>query len=428
MEIKEWALIQELFTSDSADEIYDFFEPEFLEDSMCREFYKVLAEENDHNEKHDFTTVVEKLKSKGFTEYEILKPSIELKEQGQLLSIQVVQFAKTLAGRHQAKRVVDILKKDKITASNVFDVIDRIQTELQEIKAPTQDGMSLGDMVDEFADLYFREKPPYKFRTNYQELDKAVRLEGGDMVIIAACSGTGKSALALNFAINMAFNGVKVAYFNLEMSNKSMFERIVARLLEMELGTFRNSTSATRQSLERFAKVKEKMREKKDNFRLYTGGYSCSQIRQVIRKTKPEIVFIDYLQLVTPSDRYKGNKAAEVSEVSRTIKNMATQFEIPIVGLSQFHRISDYDEPVKTDLKESGSLENDASVVLLMWKTDEENENARCLKVDKNRNGANKKIMFDFSPAMMTFTESGDFHKASTKEQDEMPDIFKDGA
>lgn len=434
MAIGEWEIISELYTTNFADEIYDFFEPEYFENKICQEFYKILLDEHEHGIKHDIITGVEKLIESGFSRETAEKCARNIADVD-TRAVELVQCAKTLAGKYQAKRVQKILTSEQITGTNVFEVIDRIQTELQSIKAPIQNGMNLGDMVDAFSNLYFCERPPYKFKTNFTELDKFAKLEPGDLGIIAACSGTGKSALALNIAVNMAFNGTRVVYFNLEMSEKSMFERIITRLMEIEMNDFRGATATSKDNLEKFEKAKARMKEKADKFTLYTGSYTCAQIRQIIRKAKPEIVFIDYLQLVTPSERYRGNKTAEVSEISRTIKNMATQFKIPIVGLSQFHRISDYEEPVKTDLRESGSLENDSSLILLMWKTDKENDEERCLKIEKNRNGCTKRFKFHFNSSLMEFTEDGEFRKATKKEQkaiegkdEDKPDIFKTGA
>ena len=416
MVIGEWELISKLFITDFADEVFDFFEPEYLTDKMAADVFRILADENDKKQEHDLTTVIEKLKTMGYSHdaaMEITKKIIDT----DCIGYDVVQSAKTLAGRYQAEKLKTILNQGNITALNVYEIADRVQYELQSLKEPVQSGITADDMVEMFSQKYFCPRPPYRYKTGFECIDTIVRMEAGDLFIIGARPGVGKSSLALNFGINMALNGLKVLYFNLEMNASQIYERIMARLSGIELGKIRNAEATSRENLNMFAEANKRWKGISKNFILQTGDFTCSKIRQIVRQTKPDIVFIDYIQLIIPTDRYKGNKVAEVTEISNRMKSIAKQFEIPIVALSQLHRVgSDFVETKKDDLKESGSLEQDASIVLVMWLKDEKDRSKMGIKIDKNRQGSCDSFNFDFNAPIMTFTKEGNFRKAKPEE------------
>lgn len=416
MVIGEWEFISKLYITDSADEVYDFFEPEYLTDKLAADVYRILADENNKRQEHDITTTIEKLRTMGYSEEAALQICGRISHTN-IDGYSVVESAKTLAGKYQAEKLKSIIKQDNITALNVYEVADRIQFEIQGLKEPVQSGITAADMVEQYKGQYFCPKPPYKYKTGFECIDNIVRMEGGDLFIIGARPGIGKSSLALNFGINMAFNGLKVLYFNLEMNGNQIYERIMARLTSIELSAIRNDEATSKDNLNKFEEANKRWREIGDRFALLTGDFTCSKIRQLIRKTKPDVVIIDYLQLVIPSDRYKGNKVAEVTEISNRLKSIAKQFEIPVIALSQLHRVgSDYTETKKDDLKESGSLEQDASIVLVMWLLDENDRSKMGIKIDKNRQGSCNSFKFDFDAPTMTFTGEGDFRKAKPEE------------
>ena len=121
-----------------------------------------------------------------------------------------------------------------------------------------------------------------------------------------------------------------------------------------------------------------------------------------------DIIIIDYMQLLLPEDRYKGNRFAEVGQISHEIKALAMELNIPIIALSQLNRVSEAKEtkePSMAELRESGDVEQDASIIMLMWNLTDDRQ-TKGLKVDKNRQGKVGKEALRFAGDTMRFVES----------------------
>jgi replicative DNA helicase len=140
-----------------------------------------------------------------------------------------------------------------------------------------------------------------------------------------------------------------------------------------------------------------------------------------------DIIIIDYLQLLKADNTYRGNRAAEVGEISRAIKNLAMELNIPIIALSQLNRASmgrDDKEPTMSELREAGNIEQDASVIMLLWNIDENDKSKKGCKIEKNRQGECGKIVMRFNGDTMRFEETDeDFKSASgwSKADDDNP-------
>ncbi len=207
--------------------------------------------------------------------------------------------------------------------------------------------------------------------TGYEQFDELTSgLQAGEMIVIAARPSMGKTALALNIAENMAMKGTAVGVFSLEMSRQQLVQRLLSSRSGVAGHKIRRNTLAERD----FAALIRACDELVDApiFIDDTPGLSIMQLRAKARRLKQnhgiEALFVDYLQLMT-SGRRAESRQQEVSEISRGIKALARELNVPVIALSQLNRAVEQREghrPRMSDLRESGSLEQDADVVAML--------------------------------------------------------------
>ena len=131
-----------------------------------------------------------------------------------------------------------------------------------------------------------------------------------------------------------------------------------------------------------------------------------------------DIIIIDYMQLLKAETTYRGNRAAEVGEISRAIKNLAMELNIPIIALSQLNRVSemkDTKEPTMAELREAGNIEQDASVIILLWNLNADDKTKKGCKVEKNRQGNTGKVVMRFNGDLMKFEETDETVKEASE-------------
>ena len=234
--------------------------------------------------------------------------------------------------------------------------------------------------------------------TGFVDLDyKTSGFQPSDLILIAARPSMGKTAFALNIARNMAAkSGISIAIFSLEMSK----EQLVSRMLSMESRVDSQSMRTGDLRDEDWTKLVEgadvigRSRLLIDD----TPGISVSALRSKCRKYKLEhdlgIVFIDYLQLMSGSGR-SDSRQQEISDISRSLKALARELQVPIVALSQLSRAVEQrpnHRPMLSDLRESGAIEQDADVVMFIYRDDyytkdSEKKNIAEIHIAKQRNG-----------------------------------------
>jgi replicative DNA helicase len=229
---------------------------------------------------------------------------------------------------------------------------------------------------EEFSEIH--ENPElvknHRLHTGYKSLDDTMGwLKWGDMVIVAARPSMWKTAFALNLAQNIGFRQKNIAIFSLEMSKEQLTDRMIASAMWI------NSWKLAKWELEdsEFAKIGEAM-EKLSNANIYiddSAGGSMVEFKSKARRLKMEsgldLVIIDYLQLMTNGNSM--NRVQEVSEISRGIKALARELDVPIIALSQLSRWVESrpdKRPVMSDLRESGSIEQDADIIMMLYRED----------------------------------------------------------
>ena len=254
--------------------------------------------------------------------------------------------------------------------------------------------------------------------TGYGELDKLTSgLQPSELLILAARPSQGKTALALNLAENISIRaGHPAAIFSLEMSKESLLQRLVASVAQIDAHKFRTghlSKEDWRRMTEALGVISAAPLWIDD-----AGSISVLEIGAKARRLKRDkglsLLIVDYLQLITARGRFS-NRNEEVASISRALKGLAKELQIPVLVLSQLTRAPERDDrgPQLSDLRESGAIEQDADVVMFIYRphffkqgaTQEEREETE-LKIAKQRNGPTESVKFVFRSRLTRFEEA----------------------
>ncbi len=260
-------------------------------------------------------------------------------------------------------------------------------------------------------------------KTGFKDLDaKTAGLQRGDLIIIGARPGMGKTTMAQNIAYNIAtINNVGVLFFSMEMAAREISDRIVSDIAEVNSWNIRGGNISD----DEFSRVNEALGEMSevplyiDDTSVLTSLEIRNRARRAVHDHKDDhpigLVVIDYLQLIAGSDRYAGNRVQEITEISKGLKQLARELNIPVVALAQLSRnVTGRDDPrpVLSDLRDSGSIEQDADLVMMLHRDDYyhhneegyEDTNITELLIQKHRHGSVGKIelftQFEYSRFM----------------------------
>jgi len=297
--------------------------------------------------------------------------------------------------------------------SSIFALAeDRVKEGLLPIKDIVRDNFERLEKI-------FREgKSVTGISTGYGELDKLLSgLQPSELIILAGRPSQGKTALALNMAENIAIRGgLPVAVFSLEMSKEALLQRLVASVAQVDAHKFR-SGHLSREDWRRMTEGLGQM----SSAPLWiddAGSISVLEIGAKARRLKRDkglsLLIVDYLQLITARGRFN-SRQEEVASISRGLKGLAKELQIPVLVLSQLTRAPEREErgPQLSDLRESGAIEQDADVVMFIYRpnffnmnaTPEEREMADIL-IAKQRNGPTDKVKFVFRSRLTRFEEA----------------------
>ena len=278
-------------------------------------------------------------------------------------------------GYDQTQEVEDIMD---VAEKKIFNVMQR----------KNQKGYSsmkdiLVESFTQLEELYNRKQHITGVPTGFADLDyKTAGLHNSDLILVAARPAMGKSAFALNIASYAAVKAnVPVAIFSLEMSKEQMGNRILCSEAMVDSNKVRTGKIED----EDWAKLAMASGELSESqiFIDDTPGISIMEIRAKCRKMKLEknigLVVIDYLQLVQGSSKKGGSREQEISEISRSLKILAKEINVPVIALSQLSRAPEQrpdHRPMLSDLRESGAIEQDADIVMFLYRDDYYNEDS----------------------------------------------------
>ena len=235
---------------------------------------------------------------------------------------------------------------------------------------------------------------------------------GGDLVILAARPGVGKTSFALNLAVNAAKAGTTVAFLSLEMSASQLVQRILCSEARVNLGNVRQGrmTDSDWMAIIEASNTLYNLDMYIDDTPALSILELRAKARRELRSKEKGLIVVDYLQLMQPPrSRADGNRAVEVGEISRGLKVLAKEMDMPVIALSQLSRAVEMrgkKRPMLSDLRESGSIEQDADIVMFIDRSMDEMEaesedrpdlGTAQLIVAKHRNGPTRDITLSFS-------------------------------
>lgn len=273
----------------------------------------------------------------------------------------------------------------------------------------------LTDSFDRLEELHRNKGALRGVRTGYRDLDNMTAgLQRSDLIILAARPAMGKTTLVTNLAYNVATIAKQpVLFFSLEMSKEQLVDRMLADASGVDSWNIRTGNLSD----DDFSKLSEAMGEMAEA-PIYiddTPGLSVLEMRTKARRAAHDqplgLIIIDYLQLMQGSGRDNGNRVQEVSEISRGLKLIARELNVPVIALSQLSRSVESRSPQipqLADLRESGSIEQDADIVMFIYREayynpETERENVTDLIIAKHRNGPVGKVELYFHPERLRF-------------------------
>ncbi|MDP2638912.1 MAG: replicative DNA helicase [Candidatus Azambacteria bacterium] len=261
--------------------------------------------------------------------------------------------------------------------------------------------------------------------TGFLDLDKQLAgLQKSDLIILAARPSLGKTSLALDFARHAAVNEkMSVGLFSLEMSKQQLVERLIAAEANVDLWRLRTGQLSDEGKDNDFDKIGQALSQLSSAqiFIDDAASPTALQIRTMARRLQAEkgldLLVIDYLQLMQGSGRIE-NRTQEVSEISRSLKNLARELNIPVIAVSQLSRALEArtdQVPKLSDLRESGSIEQDADVVLFIYREDKvkketDRKNIAEIHIAKHRNGPTGKVELYFNENYVSFKNLDKLH------------------
>lgn len=399
-----------LVNPDCLFEVYDKITPEMFTSNFCKQVYETMLSFYDSGKKFDETILANKMATQR-SDADVFKKQFADLIMATPTSVSITDYSKILIANYQSKRLNLLIKGVDSNPAIVNDTIATLITRLEEIQSNEKEkSHTLTEIIESNSGNYFdgNDKKEFDLKTGLDRLDECISFVGGDVTVIGARPSVGKSALATQIAKNVARQGKKVGYFNLEMIESQIYERLVASESEISLVRIRKAKNFLADEKEKFLKANEEL--KKLNIVVSTGSKSDLDIKAESRHQNFDLIIIDYLQLVRSHKKCESRRV-EVGEVSRGIKSLAMELNVPVILLSQLSRKSEYTqdkEPSMADLRETGDIEQDASNIILMWNLRDEPDykEFKGLKVDKNRQGELITEALDFLGEKMTFVET----------------------
>lgn len=316
--------------------------------------------------------------------------------------------------------------------------LDTVEKKIYEVTSTpgvhkfTSIAQSLGEAWDRLDYLHNAENELRGVHTGFPSLDNVLAgFQKSDLIILAARPSMGKTALALDIARQTATkHDVPVGIFSLEMSSQQLVDRMLAADSRVDAWKLRTGRLKNEED---FAKIRESLDSlsKAPIFIDDQPGSNILKMRSVARRLKSEhglgLIIVDYLQLMNPTNtKASDNLVQQITEISRSLKHMARELDVPVLALSQLSRAVEQrrGKPRLSDLRDSGSIEQDADVVMFIHRDDKMNENSDKpniaeILIEKHRNGPTGRVELYFDDKRATFlsidhSEYGDFTKVSS--------------
>jgi len=433
LDLEEAVLGAIMIEKDAVIAVLDILKPESFYNERHQKIYRAIVDISMAEKPIDILTVTEELKKNGELE-EVGGPAYITQLTGRVASAAHLEFhARIVAQKYIQRELIrvssDIQSKAYDESIDVDELLDFSEQQLFEIaegnikKETSKINALIKEAIVQIEEASKREDSLSGVPSGYARLDRMTSgWQPSDLIIIAARPSMGKTAFVLSMTRNMAVEHKRpVAFFSLEMASIQLVNRLIVAETELPSERIRNGRLERWEWEQLDYKIKNLVEAP-----IYiddTPAISVFELRAKCRRLKNlydvEIIIIDYLQLMTGPPETKGNREQEVSSISRSLKSIAKELNVPIIALSQLNRSvetrSGSKRPQLSDLRESGAIEQDADLVLFIHRpekygmdVDEEGNSVRGLAeiiVAKHRNGAVGDINLKFRDEFAKFSD-----------------------
>ncbi len=407
-EAEESVLGAMLLDKDAVIAVAEFLIADDFYDERLKDIYQACVDLYEERVPIDVLTVSEKLKKKksvGSSAFladlaNKVPTAAHVEHYGRIVKDTSTKRAVMAA----AARLVDISMDDGMGAS---EVLDKAESEVLSIsqrnltKAFTSVRETLAESFDRLDELHKQGEGMRGIATGFPDIDDALAgMQKSNLIILAARPSVGKTTLAMNIAQHVAVKEKKhVGFFSLEMSKEELVDRLLVGQADIDAWKLKTG----KLSEDDFTKLSNAMGELAEA-PLYiddTPALSILEMRTKARRLQVEygldLIVIDYLQLAR--SRNLENRVQEVSEISQGFKNIARELKVPVFALSQLSRAVESrggNKPQLSDLRDSGSIEQDADVVMFLYREDNDNPENMMLDIAKHRNGPLRSVALHF--------------------------------
>jgi len=386
-ELEEVVLGAMMVEKSAVNAVIDVLQPESFYVEAYGEVFRAIQTLFNNSEPIDLLTVTEQLRKDG--KLDMLGGSHRVASlTSRVASSANVEFhARIIAQKHIQRELIRvsnaIIEKAYDETSDVFDLLDEAESKLFEVAEgnirKSYESMStvMRQALDDIEAARSNEDGVSGVPSGFHDLDK---ITGGwqrsDMIVLAARPGMGKTAFVLSMARNMAVDhDIPVAVFSLEMSAVQLVQRLISSETEINSDKFRKGNLEEHEYQQLHSRCGKL--SKAPLFIDDTPGLNIFELRAKCRRLKAQhgidMVIIDYLQLMSAGSD-KGNREQEISSISRSIKGIAKELDVPIIALSQLSRNVETrggdKRPLLSDLRESGAIEQDADIVAFIYRAE----------------------------------------------------------
>ena len=437
IELEEAVLGAILLEKDALNEVVDILSPESFYKETHAKIYSAIKELFATSNPTDILSVTNHLRSKG--ELELVGGAYYISNLTNRIisSAQVEYHARIIAQKYIQREIIrlcsEALKIAYDETTDVFELLNKVESDLFSVAEGNikknydklEDVIKLA--VEQIVEASKNTDGISGVPTGFKDLDRITSgWQKSDMIVLAARPGMGKTAFVLSMARNAAVDyGQGVAFFSLEMSSVQLVNRLISSETGISSEKLRKGNLAPhefQQLHERIGKLAQAPLFLDD-----TPALSIFDLRAKCRRLKRQhnikMVIIDYLQLMTAGAVGKGNREQEISSISRSIKEIAKETEVPIIALSQLSRSVETrggsKRPLLSDLRESGAIEQDADIVTFIYRPEyygltEDEEGLSTLDrgdiiIAKNRHGSLDTVHLKFIKQFVKFTNMDDF-------------------
>ena len=410
-----------------------------------RLIFKAIKKLHDHGSKLDTVTLIESLTSdpevssiNGFDEKDYIKklatetPGVANFSNYAEIIKQTSSLRKLISTASEISKLAS--ETDHLETESAFSTAEnklvKLRDSLDRKKGPKLAADLIQPVWDNIEKNTNSDSPLVGHSTGFRDLDNlTLGLQGGDLILVAGRPSMGKTAFALSMTANFIQNQVPVLFFSMEMSNRSIMYRLISIISKVDLKKLQQAKDLTPDDYRKIEEAASILH----NSQLYideTSGLTPSEILSRARRLKREnpllgLIAIDYLQLMS-SDTGNDNRVTEMGDISRSVKAIAKEMDVPVVALSQLNRASESrttKKPVMADLRDSGALEQDADLIMFPFRPEvyektPETAGIAQIIVAKHRNGETGMKKLHFAARCARFEDLALDDPALTRQDD----------